>query len=270
MKKKNITTANMQIFLRSLGKKRFFEGIYYFKYLEYPLVWNHLNLKSGEQYLDIGSGYSVFPLFVFSKSEVSVNVMDDESMLAGIGDFYQGMLSQLRRKESLDKEFLIHITRDNTGFPFQDEAFHKISCISTIEHQRFDGDIQMIRQIFRVLKKGGKAVITFPFNNGESIITDREGFFERKYSIKDIKHRLVDASGLKVEKVIYFGERFIKIGQLYAAGRLRRIQFILPFFSSFFWRVCHQYEGNFHDFHETEIDKKGIGVALIMFSKPNV
>lgn len=266
MERQNKTAADFQFFLKRFGKQRFWEGFYYFKFLEYPLVWNHLNLKQGEEYLDIGSGYSVFPLFALCNSEATVNIMDDNSMLQNIEEFYRSMLTRFDKKYLLGRRFFINIIKENIKFPFPDKSFDKISCISTIEHQRGNKDTEMMQQIYRVLKKGGKAAVTFPFNNGECRVEDGD-FFQRKYNISEIKKRLVDASDLKVEKVIYFGERFIKIGQLYFRGKFKKIQCILPFFSFLLWRICHQYEGGFYNFHESEVDKSGVGVAFLLFSK---
>jgi ubiquinone/menaquinone biosynthesis C-methylase UbiE len=58
---------------------------------------------------------------------------------------------------------------------FRDEVFDKIICISTVEHigiqsshyivGEYDvlGDVKALSEIFRILKKGGRVVLTIPY-----------------------------------------------------------------------------------------------------------
>jgi len=53
----------------------------------------------------------------------------------------------------------------------RDKAFDQVISISTIEHIGFDigdkdGDAKAIQEIFRMLKKGGSAIITVPYGKG--------------------------------------------------------------------------------------------------------
>jgi hypothetical protein len=127
-----------------------------------------------------------------------------------------------------------------------------------------------MKTISRILKKGGRAVVTFPFNNGEYIeeeCPEGVGYFQRRYNITAIKDRIIVPSKLAVKKVLYFGERFIKVGQLYRQNRFSRVYWLIPFFHPLFWRIVHSYEGEFRDYHEMEIDKKGVGVACVVLEK---
>ena len=52
----------------------------------------------------------------------------------------------------------------STGF--RDEVFDQVISISTIEHVAIDdknGDVKVMQEIYRILKKGGSAIITVPY-----------------------------------------------------------------------------------------------------------
>ncbi len=267
---RKVQAVDFQIFLIRAGLKQFLSGFYYFKWLEYPLAYNHLELNREEQYLDIGSGKSIFPFFVLSHTQSIVNIIDNQSIIKDSLQYYKDTAKKMGWEGILGKRLFIHEARGEEEFNFPDGYFDKISCISTIEHLKDNGDSRMMKTIERILKKGGRTVVTFPFSNGEYIEEENAsgvGYFQRKYNISQIKRRLIDPVNLKVTKVIYFGERFPSFGGLYLKNKLVKINWLLPLFSPFFWRVCYSYQNGFRDFHEKAIDKKGIGVASIIFEK---
>jgi ubiquinone/menaquinone biosynthesis C-methylase UbiE len=52
---------------------------------------------------------------------------------------------------------------------FRNEVFDQVICISTIEHVGIgnngdeNGDVKTVKEVLRVLKKGGNAIITVPY-----------------------------------------------------------------------------------------------------------
>jgi SAM-dependent methyltransferase len=63
---------------------------------------------------------------------------------------------------------------DSRSAGFRDGAFDQVISISTIEHIGFDrsvsdksGDAKAMKEIFRVLKKGGTAIITVPYGKSK-------------------------------------------------------------------------------------------------------
>ena len=266
----NVRALSFQIFLIRFGPRRFFEGFYYFKWLEYPLVYNHLDIRKGERYLDIGSGKSIFPLFVLAKKDCYVYIADDESIINDSFRFYNEIISKLKLSNLVDKKIYLLKISDNTFLDFPDNYFDKISCISTLEHVKGNGDSEMIKEIARILKRGGRAVITFPFNNGDYMEEDDAlgvGYFQRRYNLPAIKSRVIDPSGLEVKKVIYFGERNAHIGRLYRQNKVYGLHWVMSLVSICFWRICHSYDGSFRDFHEETLDKEYIGAVCIVMEK---
>ena len=79
--------------------------------------------------------------------------------------------------EGKEKSRLILLKMDARMMGFRDEVFDKVICISTIEHigiqathhlvSEYDalGDVKAVSEIFRILKKGGRAIITVPYED---------------------------------------------------------------------------------------------------------
>jgi len=268
---RKIDAFDFQIFSGKLGLAVFFNGFYYLKWFEYPLVYNNLGFQAGERYLDIGSGKSIFPLFVLINSKCIVHTIDDQSIIEGTISYYKNTIKIMKLSSIAGDRFFIHsATKGAVQYEFDDNYFDKISCISVLEHIRNNGDSLLMATISRILKKGGRAVISFPFNNGDYIEEESPpgiGYFQRKYNIIEIQRRIIQPANLRVKKVIYFGERFASFGKLYLANKFNRINWFLPLFSPLFWKVCHSYEDEFHNFHERDLDKKNIGVVCIVFEK---
>ena len=107
-----VSASNFQIFLSKLGKKSFFEGFYYFKFLEYPLVYNNLCLNRKDNYLDIGSGVSIFPLFVVLKNGCRVYICDDGSIIKNSFDYYKKSLEKLNLGHLFEKKLLVRDTQE--------------------------------------------------------------------------------------------------------------------------------------------------------------
>jgi SAM-dependent methyltransferase len=266
-----VNALSFQIFLLRFGFKDFFNGFYYFKWLEYPLAYNHLNFVEGGEYLDVGSGKSIFPLFVLLKTRSIVHIIDDQSIIKDSLNYYRGVATTAELNYLLDNRLFLHVISEGvTAFEFPNYFFDNISCISTLEHIRGNGDSMMMENIARILKKNGRAVVTFPFNNGDHIEEDNPagvGYFQRIYNISSIKSRIIDPANLRVKEVIYFGERKISFGKAYSAGRCERIKWLLPSLSPLLWKIHHSYKGPFRDYHEKEIDKGAVGVVCIVFEK---
>ncbi|MDQ6666612.1 MAG: class I SAM-dependent methyltransferase [Thermoproteota archaeon] len=78
-------------------------------------------------------------------------------------------------KEEKDESRHPFMRMDARFMGFRDEVFDKIICISTIEHigiqsshyivGEYDvlGDVKALSEIFRILKKGGRVVLTIPY-----------------------------------------------------------------------------------------------------------
>ena len=103
---------------------------------------------------------------------------------------------------------------DARALPFDDASIPFLYSVSVLEHIADDGDIRAVREIARVLKPGGRAVITVPLvpdyrerwadadpygeqqRNAEGKV-----FFSRYYDWTALQERIIEPSGLTVRDV---------------------------------------------------------------------
>ena len=132
------------LFNGRLGLRRIIAGIDYYRCLENPLVFNNLELISGLTLLDIGSGTAIFPLFASSKGVHVLATDIDDSVLK---------LREVAEKIGIAK---CHAEiQDARNLSYPDNHFDRVSAISTLEHIPNDGDSKAVKEMSRVLKKGG-------------------------------------------------------------------------------------------------------------------
>ncbi|MFC1709628.1 class I SAM-dependent methyltransferase [Candidatus Omnitrophota bacterium] len=199
-----------------------------------------------------------------------MHIVDDQSIIKDSTNYYKDVIKRISLSNKIKRRFIIQESISVKRLEFPDNHFDKVSCLSTIEHIRDDGDIMMMKEIFRVLKKEGLAVITFPFNSGGYIEEENPegiGYFQRTYNIAEIKRRIIDSTHLNVDKVIYFGERYARFGRFYLKNRNKSLNWLFTFLNPFLWQIKHSYCGEFHDFHENEIEKENIGAAILILRK---
>jgi SAM-dependent methyltransferase len=80
-------------------------------------------------------------------------------------------------EEGKEKSPFVLLKMDARMMGFRDEVFDKVICISTVEHigitpthhlvSEYDalGDVKALSEIFRILKKGGRAILTVPYED---------------------------------------------------------------------------------------------------------
>jgi ubiquinone/menaquinone biosynthesis C-methylase UbiE len=240
------------------GIKRIVNGIDYFRCLEDPLVFNNLKLERGLTLLDIGSSTTIFPLFTASKG-IRVLAMDiDDSVLRLRKDAEKHGITNFRAE-----------IQDARCLPYPDNYFDRVSAISTLEHILNDGDSIAVKEMSRVLKKrGGVMAITVPYGSFEEERQQHVSYFQRVYNEEDIYKRLIEPSGLKVERIEYFGEtkyNFTKYWQ--TTPSLFRIPSLWtgPIFSKLFLSVVKDVDSLSRE--EKKVFMRTGGVCLT-FKKP--
>jgi SAM-dependent methyltransferase len=113
---------------------------------------------------------------------------------------------------------------DARRLPFEEGSFDWVYSISVLEHVADEpghaGDTQAIEEVARVLRPGGVATITVPFDASgyreeyvSGDVYERSGvdgqstFYQRHYDDAALQDRLIAPSGLECEAVVYLGER---------------------------------------------------------------
>ena len=165
-----------------------------FRNIEDPFVLKYGNFTNQDVVLDVGSGDSAIPAFLRTKHGCTVYVIDiDINML------------ETQRKYCADLNCELNIEeQDATNLKYPDAYFDKIIAISSIEHIPDNGDILSVREFSRVLKKGGKCLITVPFGDYEEINNPWYYFgFERRYDLENLNKRLLSAPNMKVDTLLF-------------------------------------------------------------------
>lgn len=107
-------------------------------------------IPDGSIILDAGAGESRYKVFCEHLEYTS----QDFAEYDGAGDL-KGIQKDIRDYSALD------IVSDITAIPVDDESFDVVMCIEVIEH--LPNPIEALSELNRVLKPGGKLIITAPF-----------------------------------------------------------------------------------------------------------
>lgn len=223
----------------------------YSRWIEYAETIKYLCLRDGLRILDIGSGgFGILPLYLGKRWNCSIWATD----------CWSEVLDSLtkRRNRIVNKRSNIIIKKEDvTNLSFPPSYFDRVTAISTIEHIPENGDIKAIKEIYRVLKNDGIAVISVPFNALESSIIKsaricygKDYFYERVYDSIALKSRLLAASNFKVDNIIYFYERNISfeglqnkfakpIPKIFKPAKVA-LYIIMPLFAKLFWGLRDQ------------------------------
>jgi SAM-dependent methyltransferase len=184
----------------------------YWRSLEEPLVINALEVKPDDTILDIGSPKTPF-LFLASKRQYTVYGTDIQDRS---GELLKN-LKLLGLMKDYDSGRIKIEVQDARKLSYDSKTFDSIYSISCLEHIENNGDTKAVKEMARTLKKGGRAVITVPFNHEykesfrDYTFYDRkyEGekvFYQRHYNSDALKKRLIKPSKLKLVFIELYGE----------------------------------------------------------------
>lgn len=183
----------------------------YYKLAEIEFASLHLSQNRGVC-VDMGCGRSAFPSFLTARGfQVAAVELHRESLT---------VQKQLREKTTGDS--LHPLAADFLNMPLGDSRVDAITLISTIEHVPGGGDCLTVERLARVLKPGGRLIITVPASARAReewmagtighvyaearTHADAQGYL-RVYDPAAVQERLIRPSGLRLVRLAYFGER---------------------------------------------------------------
>jgi SAM-dependent methyltransferase len=165
-----------------------------FRNVEDSFVLKYGNFSKKDIVLDIGSGESTVPVFIRKRYGSSVHATDLDIGVLDIQKKYCSILNCSLKIEA----------QDATKLTYPAEHFDKVIAISSIEHIPENGDTFSVKEFMRVLKPGGKCLITVPFGiYEEKKQTWYYSGFERRYDLDNLRKRLLSVSDLEVEELLF-------------------------------------------------------------------
>jgi len=129
------------------------------------------------------------------------------------------------------------VVEDATRLSFADNSFDIVFSVSVIEHIDGSGDSGAMREINRVLRNGGSALISVMYDHvGYEVWKNKNVyhktfskgvvFYERWYNERQIEERLLKPSGLELVSMTFAGERYYRVHKK-LLDRLINSQFLI-------------------------------------------
>lgn len=201
-----VNHQDLLAFARRLGEAEYRSKLNYFRIMEYPLALELLDARPGMQVLEVGSGFiSLPPLWLAAQVGCQVTAVDKRAC----DEDNRRHVAQLLDALQCPAERLTLLTADAQQLPFADDFFDRISAVSTLEHFAPFTDAPAMRELGRVLKPGGRLVLSVPFNLGKHIESETWGgaeYEQRHYTDVTLRERLIHPSGLHFDHAVVFGE----------------------------------------------------------------
>jgi ubiquinone/menaquinone biosynthesis C-methylase UbiE len=184
--------------------------------MEYQLTVDALRPLRGCRVLDIGS--PKLPALLVARDRTCELYATDirDYFIAPTAEF----LTRMGLGDRLGRGVYLQV-QDARCLSYDDASFDRVYSISVLEHIPDHGDSEAIREIARVLKPGGTLTLTVPFNARgyyEEFVSgdvyersaEKKGtFYQRHYHFDSLMERLVEASGLILEDMRFFGEPYV-------------------------------------------------------------
>ena len=211
-------------FLRRYDPVFLHDILAYHKNREIELVCRETSAGAPWRILDIGTGNNPLPLYWAAQGHHAVML---DGSLYGVS-----ALEATRRRMEEDGKILDvgWVAGDALHLPLRDGIFDCVTSICAVEHIPGDGDVQAVREMFRVLRPGGRAIITVetcgrymetwmevPYERGyqTGLETPEAGespwqeVFCRNYSLEEMKSRIAEAAPWRVVRMGFYDDAWL-------------------------------------------------------------
>lgn len=230
---------------RRLGLRKTLAGLDYSRSVEYPAALALLESAAARRILEIGSNKLPLALHLAAHTGADVFATDLDPIVR--------VQSQYAKRLGLADDRLQVRVEDARHLTFPDQYFDRVISVSTIEHVQ--AVEEAAAEIGRVLSPGGIAVITVPFSRrarvrslsgpayGGSVDQDPT-FYEYVFDRATLFERVLDRTGLVVERLVFLGEPFVRLTDVVynpLLGRLLRPMAVLwPWLARLFYRTIDE------------------------------
>ena len=207
------------------GLKRLVTPINMSRCFELPNAFNELGFVDGQSYsvLDLSSP-KLLSFYIAKKTNSRVVATDiaRKELVA-----WRTLWDIIDKKRTfISSEKLDIRVLDGRHMPYEDETFDRAVCVSVLEHIDAGGDTVTIKELARVLKKGGILVLTLPYSwkyheeykdhdvYGLYGSSSERFFWSRYYDDQSLFKRLIEPSGLELVRKQYVAEKPISFCKL--------------------------------------------------------
>lgn len=187
------------------------------RYFEIPATFRFLSAARNEKILDLSSPklLSFYLAERIGSKITATDIWKDEIVS------WKQIREALGRSGGLKLE-----VADGRKLQYKNKFFDKAFTISVVEHIPGEGDSLCMKELARVLRPGGKVVLTTPLSRNYQELwvkrnvygkkfAGKKIFLSRQYDKKSLFKRLIAPSGLKLKKMIICEEKFPVITSLY-------------------------------------------------------
>lgn len=200
---------------RRLGLRKTLAGLDYTRSVEYPVALDLLVPCSARRILEIGSSKLPLALHLASRTRAEVYATDLDPIVQ--------VQSRYAKQLGIGGDRLRVSVEDARHLAFPDGYFDRVISVSTIEH------VQAVEvaatEIGRVLSPGGIAVITVPFSRRPRVqflpqpayagTSEQDPtFYEYIFDRTMLFERLLEPTGLTVERLVFLGEPRVRLTSL--------------------------------------------------------
>lgn len=206
---------------RVLGLKRLILPVSYWRTVEFAYTMRHLDFGRGARVLDVGSpkqlgiimaqerGYAVLSTDILQEEVNLTRRYAEANRLVGSGP--GSVAGQLE---------------DGRALSFPTASFDAAFSISVLEHIPDRGDSQAMAELARVVRPGGRIVVTVPYDRQyhetfvdgpvyeRGRVGDKPLFFERHYDADTLRERLLCTPGARLVDLELWGESTVRMERL--------------------------------------------------------
>ena len=199
----------------NIGIRCLLSPVQYWRFPVFPALLEELDPRPGDRILDIGSPKLPSVYLVLQRGgTVYATDLQDERIFEWIA-----CVRALDRDGASAGRYILE-KQDARQLAYPEGFFDKVYSISVLEHIPGDGDARAMREIERVLKRGGRAFIQVPFRRSyEEVYVTRDVygqrydggapvFFERHYDERTLAARIIEASKLRLVNLSFHRERW--------------------------------------------------------------
>lgn len=163
-----------------IGIKRLLHPVGYWRYPIFNLIKKKLKNKNDIKILDIGSPKLLaLYLSIIKGYEIYATDIQDPEIYSVWKSYYTDFFNCIKNKK---KTFYKTEFQDGRKLSYPDHYFDFVYSVSVLEHISESGDSLAIKEIERVLKCGGSAIIEVPFAKKRYDTYINQEVYGKKYS----------------------------------------------------------------------------------------